>query len=1164
MAIVDKLIDILDNLVVRPIGLYQKDYKFMVEHIDRNIGNHSLNSSDGFSTPVGQLSNPYYNSQYGKPSFFADSDKMRYANYLDYIQEVYGDAASITNINQALPLPSDFSVTKVGSIDGTQIKDVIDASDKDFSYINPNNIQNDTTVGVDGAKLLRQSLKLAIKENDKHDAKNFSISKNMAEYFGMNTKAYSNDILTKFINPSETTGRYEDIEINSSSPVYGGSSAWGNYKSLGAYQGYYESEPSATTQSYFLSNIGKNKYHVSVNSSSSGHTYIEKMGISVGKAADYKGSQIRYIFNTLHTSDTTYNNEGHTSGNLIGGLKSYGEKEGSRSHSYSFQTFNAGVNMGKYSTFDTDPIGVNDLLDKTNRGFMQGRYDTLIARFHTSTDYPNDDITSTAVSKAYGMSHGRNLLRGDAKNGKTFTSKGVGDGYDNPYCRVWTYHHQYHRLRDTIRPFLNSNGSVITPKQMQDKYNFGSFRTADTVGMGSGGERLTKYGVIGYNTNGGRVNIAPKKGVDIKSCMFSIENLAWKGMFTPGSTSYDTNGLSKEQKGPFGGRIMWFPPYDLKFSEQVSTNWNETSFIGRGENIYTYTNTQRDGSLSFKLLIDHPAILDYWKRRNQTDTSVSVDDVDSPEQQLLRFFAGCEMLTAKNVPQPAPPAAKETPVSPSLPSTEFKFFVFYPNDYSGKDDNSTNNAVVYLLNGTNAGMEGMNTSTRLTSSFVNKGIGYEVHDNGISTNGIPVMHGSYKGKGITWHYRVDNARKNEKLVLHKDYKDEKSFRLNSGGQQGSIRSTFSVKSNIPLYSFTDVYIALSNDTQAKVRLSGCYNESNVQLLQKIIKTYGIKKIAVKGWASSHGITHNQARNNDLNRNRRDTVLKWLKRCPVLKNKSITYQAIQGGVGPGPLASSVNELRPKLYRCAEVTVYVNTAQIKTVDGKAKETSSEGDSIAEVINYGKKGKNWVKQIVHSTATTVTANNENDTDDHTQRRYDNEAEFFKGLKVNDPFMMHKITEKIKYFDPAFHSVSPEGFNARLNFLHQCTRQGPTIGNSDLADTAGTTANNLSFGRPPVCILRLGDFYYTKIVITSLTINYDPLQWDLNHEGIGVMPMIASVDMNFHFLGGSSLAGPIARLQNALSFNFYANSEVSDDRAEQVNYDNKGEITKFKTFPE
>lgn len=139
----------------------------------------------------------------------------------------------------------------------------------------------------------------------------------------------------------------------------------------------------------------------------------------------------------------------------------------------------------------------------------------------------------------------------------------------------------------------------------------------------------------------------------------------------------------------------------------------------------------------------------------------------------------------------------------------------------------------------------------------------------------------------------------------------------------------------------------------------------------------------------------------------------------------------------------------------------------------------------------------------------------------------------------------------------MSPEGFNSRLTFLHQCTRQGPTIGNSDYSDSK--TANNLAYGRQPVCVLRIGDFYNTKIIIESLSISYDPLVWDLNIEGAGVQPMIADVDISFKFLGGSDLAGPIGRLQNALSFNYYANTSVYDDRAEMIEYDKNGRPIKY-----
>ena len=72
----------------------------------------------------------------------------------------------------------------------------------------------------------------------------------------------------------------------------------------------------------------------------------------------------------------------------------------------------------------------------------------------------------------------------------------------------------------------------------------------------------------------------------------------------------------------------------------------------------------------------------------------------------------------------------------------------------------------------------------------------------------------------------------------------------------------------------------------------------------------------------------------------------------------------------------------------------------------------------------------------------------------------------------------------------------------------------------------------------------------------------WDLNAEGIGVMPMIADITLRFKFIGGSSLAGHISRLQNAVSFNYYANTEVYDNRAELAEYDENGNLTKFAPY--
>ena len=177
----------------------------------------------------------------------------------------------------------------------------------------------------------------------------------------------------------------------------------------------------------------------------------------------------------------------------------------------------------------------------------------------------------------------------------------------------------------------------------------------------------------------------------------------------------------------------------------------------------------------------------------------------------------------------------------------------------------------------------------------------------------------------------------------------------------------------------------------------------------------------------------------------------------------------------------------------------------------------------------------------------------------RYETEAEYFQKLEKDDPLVYKSIKDKFKHFDPAFHSISPEGFNARLNFLHQCTRQGHTYEPSE--KNGVVTAGNLAFGRMPVCVLRIGDFINTKIIIKNMSINYDNggMQWDMNPEGIGVQPMYAKINLNITIIGGQSLDGPISRLQNAVSFNYYANTGVYDDRADRYKVNDNGKIVGY-----
>lgn len=1013
---------------------------------------------------------------------------------------------------------------------------------------------------------------------------------------------------------------------------------------------------------------------------------------------------------TLHKNDVLFYFEGnHTLHdkrlNLV-----YAESEDGlfSNHSIQNQSSSDGTYTSNVESFNSTNTVVCDLIKKTNSLFRYGEMQTLISRFHTNTleSRLQDNPTQTANSQNYGLSHGRNLLKLETTNENT---------YDNPYCRVWTNHHQYNTYKDIIRPFIDNNtNKPISQGDLENEFNWKSFRTQNGIGGKSGGERLDQYGVL--NNSNGLVNIAPTVKIDdyfnrrqdsldltnIKRCMFSIENLAWKDFAGNERNEYDPMRLSAEQQGPFGGRIMWFPPYGLSFSENVSVGWNEYDFIGRGEKIYSYKNTDRGGQLSFNILIDHPSVLDYWSRQDQNGRELDtgnyggVDNKQNEENTLLRFFAGCGNLFARNQefkyrelikkeepqkeeeePQPKP---QEDPVTPPEPSTKSLIcMLFYPNNYSGrKDDNEF--AIEYLMNGAYAqkgfadsgnGNTSIDVPTDVTKKLFDSNEsqvgGYEVrdvpvsfgHHNGTRTTPIQIANmkkcmkyknvslpkytelasvynngsdkdmivhydgddtkyvltkqigdkaiasPSYKTKKGSivpnsdwyykrWYYRVDEDPDvtNQVLPKKENYIDKQSYRFNSIGYT-SIKSENLINIEIPetgyesikeedsdWISFTDLYVAGKGDKGGvKDVLSNLYDDDRVNLAKKVLNEEDglqIKDVFVIGYASRHGQNKveavNERRNITLADGRRDTLKSFVSN--TFPKTSSKIRAVETKVETGKSVDpNVDDKYRKAWRSAAVIItYTENTGIENEKNEQIVTEKVGEN--KTIN-----KTWVSNSYQNGNVLRWQSNfkssspfENlppvmiDTPEdpfiiheETVNRYDNEGEFFQQLKTQDPVLHSLIADKIKYFDPAFHSISPEGFNSRLTFLHQCTRQGPTRG---ATDSNAATANNLAFGRPPVCVLRIGDFYYTKIIIQSMNITYDPLQWDLNQEGIGVMPMIAKVDLTFKFIGGSDLAGPISRLQNALSFNYYANTSVYDNRAEQIKYDKYGNPEAFKPY--
>ena len=924
-------------------------------------------------------------------------------------------------------------------------------------------------------------------------------------------------------------------------------------------------------------------------------------------------------------------------------------------------TSNSGANYGTYKQYAEENLAnKKDLLNKTNKHFKQHHFDTIIGRFHTdklgsvTEARANTDIFTTAISQ-YGMSHGRNLLK---KNPT------IDNGYSNPYCRVWTYHHQYKSLQEAIRPFSEGDGDEAKRTSLADS----ELEYYRATGEGSfNGSMITRLEELGVKSKtNGQVKfttLVDDDGVKLtnraEKCMFSIENLAWKGL----GRQNGQYALEDEQKGPLGGRIMWFPPYDLKFNEDTVTNWHPTQIIGRGEQMYTYINTERSGSLSFTLLIDHPSIINGWRGNVDGGDAVGdVDDINSNEQQLLRFFAGCEVLEKRRKLKPIKSSLKNEGdkkiISQSIPSgreEKFSFFVFFPNNYTGIDDSDNGvNPIEYLLNGVGGQKiksddEWIDLPTQMNKQYFLDGEkvgGYEVHQ---ATKGVSVVKNITSPDGKTldlaiindgnkniqigkyftdkqpkgdnrprknWAYRIDNNYITQSLS-NDDYYDLKSYGLNGANYVKAFEPHgIGVNEQSNFYSLADVYGALTN--KGKDVLGESWDESNIQSLKNILKTYKVTRVLTNGYASTDG--YDTINRTELAPNRAKTVKDWMcKSMPNVFHTDMFPPNGMGEVGENSGSGDPNTFNAKVWRCVKVDVYYS---VEDVEDTMERVLKQPTTVATTNTYKPSNINLfdnltalgvnntesiVNKILNSGINSITegelreyiellqnpySNSTNLTNvqlkaigslvervvteieaesmktgagvayaaQHKEgNRYKDEYRFFSELKINEPFMHSKLVEKIKYFDPAFHSVTPEGFNARLTFLQQCCRQGATNGNSD--NTLGATADNLAFGRPPVCVLRLGDFFYTKIIIEGLSIDYNESTWDLNDEGVGVMPMMAKITLRFKFLGGSDLGGPITRLQNAVSFNYYANTGVYDNRSEMVKYNEQGEIGDFKS---
>lgn len=778
-------------------------------------------------------------------------------------------------------------------------------------------------------------------------------------------------------------------------------------------------------------------------------------------------------------------------------------------------------------------------------------------------------------------------------------------------CRVWTKDHPYATINSAMR-----YSELIRSEQNSILDRFGNLSIFPSS--------------LNVNTGYGNVTTST---ANAKKYMLSIENLAWRDV-----TKTLSDSLPNCEKGPNGGRVMWFPPYDIEFTEDTNANWTTHQFLGRPEPIYTYNNTERSGFIKFKIVVDHPSILNLLVQKELANLNDGqVDEI------LAAFWAGCVQFDIFDLARiynqfsqsdldyfkkviggldlRAPNASLTKKISdanpvkqaqvPTADSTNTKlvdskikgYGLYFENDVPlDPKAFSANKAAPYDT----GKIESFSTYYQQYKSIVTTDTAIPNAQSAKGANSInptwmqynQVIGGISIGSSPTTNYFTDTSNAEnwygfdrQKNAIASDLSSSTFYGFDMDIDVHAFASPLGPAKNTGVYNSS---IAQRRyQSVMKWLLTEVMNQNNKSIYRDD-KTTELTTANIDDFISGLGTTSKttiyRGDSTDL------ADLDMITFNLIQASSVSTTDAITGVTGYSTISnagvsynyftivapSEGDDTTPQTFCCFETTDIATTIQnnlsiINTIVTEITDESQVGsiDRITSDAKYAdvvcgalsveasysrrvdltvtpkqKKPKPTTPVTVKQPSVITVANDSptNSTNvtkrDIAQRILGSlitECDYFSVIQDQAPTVYSSIKQKLKYFSPAFHAMTPEGLNTRLTFLQQCLRPGDTITSTE---NNGCDAGNTAFGRPPVCVLRVGDLYNTKIIINSLNITYDPLVWDLNPEGIGVQPMIANVQMSFKYIGGSGLRTYVDQLQNALSFNYYANADIYDPR--------------------
>jgi len=825
---------------------------------------------------------------------------------------------------------------------------------------------------------------------------------------------------------------------------------------------------------------------------------------------------------------------GQISGKLTWYSKNSKNKLGANNEEFNSERSQFEQSLSNSYSFRSDSI-----LDKTQQLLNSMPSDGGAARGHVANAI---DQTSRIFREGNVL-----MSRGSAIK---YVDKFTGDEGGVEYCRVWTKDRSYMNMSDTMK--RTGNIRKFDSSVMSTPWNL----NIAPMSNGQNGDPDTAFG---SSTN----IVKAGDGYIAKKYMFSLENLAWKTSNMPGFMVSD---LPYCERGPNGGRVMWFPPYDLKVTEQNNARWEENSFLGRPEPIYTYQNTSRSGQISFKIVVDHPSILNLLVQKHFKGMSDEESD-----NYINAFFAGCEELdfyelirTYTTITKDDAEAIKNylegggTPeeilkykvttedaeiiefdsTPEESPMKKFEVSLYFPNDYPQKSGSKDVNTTVLYSDIKNS------YSQTEYEGYLDSGLTtlFSGSPTAAKKNDKKVIYGDDTVTGTLQQINLTKGKLTEAFgKLDSNFNDYTGYltEIKTRLENNELKMlNFGLQSSTSSVADDDYNVYLSMRRAHSVvqdiikQLEKPGNNTNVKWPTSVSEGTGPKDFEVLYNFSDLGYEGVEGqlvfKGSSYGENVDDATLGGLQGAGGSSNIDCHNKNIQS-------SSALKKSAPITFYCRYTGVVMGiTPNDKQPKGpndpdQIPKYKLEPDGTVKQPAVKKPPIDMMKKIIMKTLS--------------------ECYYFKVLEEDSPVTFKSLTEKLKYFHPAFHSTTPEGLNSRLNFLLQCVRPGDTIPIKGLASDLDKGARNTSFGPPPICVVRIGDFYHSKIAIRDINISYEDSPWDLNPEGIGVQPMIASVTLQVNFIGGQGLEKPVERLQNALSSNFFANTEMYDPRSVSTN---------------